>query len=172
MTIFYRKHSKYHTYAVEDNKPSLDTIKFSKGYYVAHNRPSLKDWNRTRRSKKLEVFSIRTDFLNYITAEIDKPVLLSQKHQEIEPPAPIALSRFTNLVYPVQNGEKTGKIVVRFFADKDGRVTNAIPSVKGTTIADKDLSQQCKEAMMKSRLLQPDKTIESGTVVFHFKLKQ
>jgi hypothetical protein len=55
-------------------------------------------------------------------------------------PAPIALSRFTNLVYPVHNGEKAGKIVVRFFADKDGRVTDAIPSVKGTTLTDKDMS--------------------------------
>lgn len=94
------------------------------------------------------------------------------RNGENKAPEPIPLTSFSNLIFPVHDGKKTGKIVVRFTVDADGRVTDAIPSVKGTTMSDEGLNQKCKEAMMKSRLLQSDTPIQSGTVVFHFKSKE
>lgn len=180
MTFFYKKYYKYRTYESVDNVPFPDSIRFSKGYYIIHERPSLKDWNIKVKSRKLTLLPSRDEFFKYVSMKTNvghsgpkKEVFYTNKHSAGDKtPAPIPLTSFSNLIFPVHNGEKTGKIVVRFTVDADGKVTNAIPSVKGTTLADTDLNQKCKEAMMRSRLLQPDKPIQSGTVVFHFKSKE
>jgi hypothetical protein len=86
---------------------------------------------------------------------------------------PIALRKFTNLVTPNDDGQKTGKIAVRITINKEGIVVNATPGVRGTTLNDRDLWQKCKEAVMGARLNQsstaPD--LQVGVVVFNFKVK-
>lgn len=86
---------------------------------------------------------------------------------------PIALRRFTNLITPSDDGQKTGKIAVRISINKEGIVTNAVPGVKGTTLNDRELWQKCKDAVMGARLNQsstaPD--VQVGVVVFNFKVK-
>jgi len=86
---------------------------------------------------------------------------------------PIALRRFTNLVTPQDDGQKTGKIAVRISINKEGIVINAVPGVKGTTLNDRELWQKCKEAVMGARLNQsanaPD--VQVGVVVFNFKVQ-
>jgi hypothetical protein len=86
---------------------------------------------------------------------------------------PIALRRFTNLVTPADDGQKTGKIAVRISINKEGIVINAVPGVKGTTLNDRELWEKCKEAVMGARLNQsstaPD--VQVGVVVFNFKVK-
>jgi hypothetical protein len=86
---------------------------------------------------------------------------------------PIALRRFTNLVTPNDDGQKTGKIAVRISINKEGVVIDATPGVKGTTLNDRELWQKCKDAVMGARLNQsssaPD--IQVGVVVFNFKVK-
>jgi hypothetical protein len=86
---------------------------------------------------------------------------------------PIALRRFTNLVTPKDDGQKTGKIAVRISINKEGIVINAVPGVKGTTLNDRELWQKCKEAVMGARLNQsstaPD--VQVGVVVFNFKVQ-
>jgi len=176
MTIFQKKYSRYRLYAAEDRHP-LDVIRFTKGYFVLHNRPSLKDWDMKGTSKKIIQSLNQTGFQNYITKDsslmrFHNHWLFAKFYQDTEPPIPIDLSRFTGLAYPIYRGEKTGNIVFFFIVEKDGRITNVIPGVKGTTLGDEDLNQKCKEAVMKSRLVQSDKTIQSGTVVFNFKLKE
>lgn len=176
MTIFYKKYSKYQTYADEHQHPP-DVIKFTKGYFVLHNRPSLKDWNMKGKSEKIIQAFNQTNFRNYIENDVsvrrsNNSWLFVKFNYETEPPAPIDRSRFTNLAYPGYSGQKTGKIVVFFIVEKDGRLTNVIPGVKGTTLLDEDLNQKCEEAVMKARFLKSDKTIQSGTVVFNFKLKE
>ena len=86
---------------------------------------------------------------------------------------PIALRRFTNLVTPQDDGQKTGKIAVRLSINKDGIVINAVPGVKGTTLNDRDLWQKCKEAVMGARLNQSDNApdVQVGVVIFNFKVK-
>ncbi|WP_316834585.1 energy transducer TonB [Pedobacter nutrimenti] len=86
---------------------------------------------------------------------------------------PIALRRFTNLVTPHDDGQKTGKIAVRISINRDGVVVNAVPGVKGTTLNDRDLWQKCKEAVMGARLNQSDNApdLQIGVVVFNFKVK-
>lgn len=86
---------------------------------------------------------------------------------------PIALRRFTNLVTPADDGQKTGKIAVRISINREGVVVAAVPGVKGTTLNDRDLWQKCKEAVMGARLNQADNApdLQVGIVVFNFKVK-
>ncbi|RZM25142.1 MAG: energy transducer TonB [Pedobacter sp.] len=86
---------------------------------------------------------------------------------------PIELRKFTNLVTPHDDGQKTGKIAVRITFNKEGVVINATPGVKGTTLSDRVLWQKCKDAVMGARLSAssagPD--VQNGVVVFNFKVK-
>jgi hypothetical protein len=86
---------------------------------------------------------------------------------------PIALRRFTNLVTPQDDGQKTGKIAVRITINKQGVVVDAIAGVKGTTLQDLDLWAKCKAAVMGARLNQSDSApdLQVGVVVFNFKVK-
>lgn len=85
----------------------------------------------------------------------------------------IALRKFTNLVTPQDDGQKTGKIAVRIKINKSGVVIDATPGVKGTTLNDRDLWQKCKDAVMGARLTQSDSApdVQIGVVVFNFKVK-
>jgi len=86
---------------------------------------------------------------------------------------PIALRRFTNLVTPQDDGQKTGKIAVRISINKQGIVVDAVPGVKGTTLQDIALWNKCKEAVMGARLNQSESApdLQVGVVVFNFKVK-
>lgn len=86
---------------------------------------------------------------------------------------PIALRRFTNLVTPQDDGQKTGKIAVRITINREGIVVDAVPGVKGTTLQDLGLWAKCKEAVMGARLNQSDSApdLQVGVVVFNFKVK-
>lgn len=86
---------------------------------------------------------------------------------------PIALRRFTNLVTPADDGQKTGKIAVRLSINKQGIVIDAVPGVKGTTLNDRELWQKCKEAVMGARLNQSENApdVQVGVVVFNFKVR-
>ncbi|MCD0489713.1 hypothetical protein LPB86_15835 [Pedobacter sp. MC2016-14] len=81
------------------------------------------------------------------------------------------ISRFSNLELPVNNGEKVGRIAVRFSVDKTGKVTSATPGTKGTTLGDKELYQKCKDALMNARFIQQDSIINSGIIIFKFTVK-
>jgi len=86
---------------------------------------------------------------------------------------PIDIRKFTNLVPPVDDGQKTGKIAVRIKVTKSGIVLDATPGVKGTTLNDRDLWQKCKDAVMKARVTEseggPD--VQIKVVIFYFKVK-
>jgi hypothetical protein len=86
---------------------------------------------------------------------------------------PIALRKFTNLVTPQDDGQKTGKIAVRIKINKSGVVIDATPGVKGTTLNDRELWQKCRDAVMGARLTQSDSApdVQIGVVVFNFKVK-
>lgn len=86
---------------------------------------------------------------------------------------PIALRKFTNLVLPQDDGQKTGKIAVRIQINKSGVVIAATPGVKGTTLHDTELWQKCKNAVMGARLTQSETApdVQTGIVVFNFKVK-
>jgi len=86
---------------------------------------------------------------------------------------PIELRKFTNLVTPQDDGQKTGKIAVRIKINKNGIVTDATPGVKGTTLNDRELWEKCRTAVMGARLTQSDSApdVQIGVVVFNFKVK-
>jgi len=86
---------------------------------------------------------------------------------------PIPLRKFTNLVTPQDDGQKTGKIAVRIKINRAGVVIDAIPGVKGTTLNDRELWQKCRAAVLGASLSAAENgpEIQVGVVVFNFKVK-
>jgi hypothetical protein len=95
------------------------------------------------------------------------------KSNSVSEVTPIALRKFTNLVMPQDDGQKTGKIAVQIKINKKGIVVDATPGVKGTTLNDKELWQKCKDAVMGASLTESETAtdIQTGVVVFNFKVK-
>ncbi len=86
---------------------------------------------------------------------------------------PIDLRKFTDLVLPQDDGQKTGKVAVRIKVTKSGQVLDATPGVKGTTLNDRELWQKCKDAVMKARVTQSESgpDVQLKIVIFYFKVK-
>lgn len=86
---------------------------------------------------------------------------------------PIPLSKFTNLVAPEDNGQKTGKIVVKIQVNRQGRVVSANAGAKGTTFSDAELFRKCESAVMNARLdaIENGPELRTALVVFNFKVK-
>lgn len=86
---------------------------------------------------------------------------------------PVDIRKFVDLVLPQDDGQKTGKIAVRIRVDKEGRVLDATPGVKGTTLNDRELWQKCKDAVMKARVAKSETGANEQlkVVIFYFKVK-
>lgn len=86
---------------------------------------------------------------------------------------PIDLRKFTDLVLPQDDGQKTGKVAVRIKVTRSGQVLDATPGVKGTTLNDRELWQKCKDAVMKARVTQSESgpEVQLKIVIFYFKVK-
>ncbi|GGI25126.1 energy transducer TonB [Pedobacter mendelii] len=86
---------------------------------------------------------------------------------------PIELRRFSNLVIPKDDGQKTGKIAVRIYFNKNGDITRANQELKGSTITDTELVNKCIQAVLNSSLSKSDVGTDNqtGVVVFNFKVK-
>lgn len=86
---------------------------------------------------------------------------------------PIELRKFSNLVIPKDDGQKTGKIAVRVYFNRSGSITDARIDLKGSTILDRDLQNKCIQAVLNSSL-SPSETgndKQAGIVIFNFKVK-
>ncbi|MES2808504.1 MAG: energy transducer TonB [Bacteroidota bacterium] len=68
------------------------------------------------------------------------------------------------------DGRHTGKVVVELRVDKNGNVIYARAGARGTTIVDAALLQKCEDAVKNSRLTAADTELQSGNVVFVFKV--
>lgn len=86
---------------------------------------------------------------------------------------PIPLSKFSNLVAPEDNGQKTGKIVVKIQVNRQGRVISATAGAKGTTFSDTELFRKCERAVMNATLdaIENGPEVRTAMVVFNFKVK-
>ncbi|RDC55424.1 energy transducer TonB [Pedobacter chinensis] len=86
---------------------------------------------------------------------------------------PIELRRFSNLVIPKDDGQKTGKIAIRIYFNKAGDITRANQELKGSTITDTELVNKCIQAVLNSSLSRTDVggDNQTGVVVFNFKVK-
>lgn len=72
--------------------------------------------------------------------------------------------------YDYQDG---GRVVVEVSVDRLGKVVQAVPGTKGSTILDENLLRVAKDAAMKARFeAKPDApTIQKGTITYNFILK-
>ncbi|MFD2864233.1 energy transducer TonB [Mucilaginibacter antarcticus] len=77
---------------------------------------------------------------------------------------------FTSRPKIEDNGRHTGKVVVELRVDKNGNVVYARAGARGTTIVDAALLQKCEDAVKNSRLTAADTELQSGNVVFVFKV--
>jgi hypothetical protein len=86
---------------------------------------------------------------------------------------PIPLSKFNNLVTPIDDGQETGKIVVKIRVNRNGQVISASAGARGTTFSNDALYRKCEKAVMNATLEKIDKgpEIRTAVVVFNFKVK-
>ncbi len=85
---------------------------------------------------------------------------------------PIPLSRFNNLVTPKDDGQQTGKIAIKAFYNKEGKITNAQVYLRTSTLTDSELQKKCLQAVLNSSLSKNEigGTDRSGIVTFYFKV--
>ena len=70
--------------------------------------------------------------------------------------------------------QEEGKVVVQIEVDKNGKVINAIPGIKGSTNTAECLRKAAKEAALKTTW-EPDKNalpIQKGFIIYNFSLKE
>jgi outer membrane biosynthesis protein TonB len=81
--------------------------------------------------------------------------------------------RALSLVKPPYDLQKDGIVVVAVTVDRNGRVTDATPGMKGSTTLDETLLKLAKEAALKTRFEQKNDApiIQKGTITYDFRLK-
>ncbi|TCC89533.1 energy transducer TonB [Pedobacter frigiditerrae] len=86
---------------------------------------------------------------------------------------PIPLSKFNNLVTPTDDGQETGKIVVKIRVNRNGQVISATAGAKGTTFSNDALFRKCERAVMNATLdrIENGPEVRTAVVVFNFKVK-
>ena len=83
---------------------------------------------------------------------------------------PLPLRRFANLQKPTDDGQKTGRIVIKVFFNKNGRIIKAMQSLKGSTTTDTELVNKCIQAVMNSSIIKAEEggDNQTGLVSFNF----
>ncbi len=78
-----------------------------------------------------------------------------------------------SLIKPPYDLQKEGVVVVAITVDRNGRVTDATPGIKGSTTLDGDLLRLAKEAALKTRFESSNDApiIQKGTITYVFRLK-
>ncbi len=86
---------------------------------------------------------------------------------------PIPLSRFNDIKTVDDNGQQTGKIVVKIRVNFEGKVIYALAGARGTTFTDEDLYRKCEQAVLGATLNKMYAGYENRTfiVVFNFRVK-
>lgn len=74
---------------------------------------------------------------------------------------------------PEFNHQVEGKVVVEVTVDRSGKVTSAVPGVKGSTTLDSYLLKAAKTAALSSKFNKKDDAAfyQKGTITYYFKLK-
>lgn len=83
---------------------------------------------------------------------------------------PLPLRRFANLQKPADDGQKTGRIVIRVYFNKTGRIIRATQNLKGSTTTDTELVNKCIQAVMNSSIIKAEEggDNQTGLVSFTF----
>jgi TonB family protein len=78
-----------------------------------------------------------------------------------------------NLPSPRTDLQKEGTVVVRITVDRNGKVTNAEPGVKGSTILDGELLEIARKAALASKFNTKDNApmYQQGTITYVFRLR-
>lgn len=78
-----------------------------------------------------------------------------------------------SLIKPPYDLQIEGVVVVAITVDRNGRVTDATPGIKGSTTLDGDLLRLAKEAALKTRFESSNDApiIQKGTITYVFRLK-
>jgi len=74
---------------------------------------------------------------------------------------------------PAYTSNEQGIVVVKIVVDRNGRVTAAIPGVKGSTTLDTALLEAAKQAALNTKFDKNEKapSKQTGTITYHFVLK-
>ncbi|MBK7710427.1 MAG: TonB family protein [Bacteroidales bacterium] len=80
---------------------------------------------------------------------------------------------FQNLPKPIYEYQGEGRVVVEVTVDRSGKVTQAVPGIKGSSTLDEYLLKVAKDAAMKASFeAKPDAPLfQKGTITYNFILK-
>lgn len=83
---------------------------------------------------------------------------------------PLPLRRFANLEKPTDDGQKTGRIVIRVYFNQSGKIIKATQSLKGSTTTDTELVNKCIKAVLNSSIIKAEEggDNQTGLVTFNF----
>jgi len=78
-----------------------------------------------------------------------------------------------SLPKPEYNAQVAGTVVVRIKVNRDGKVTNAVPGVKGSNTLNESLLEAAKKAALKARFNAKSDAAytQAGTITYHFVLQ-
>ncbi len=78
-----------------------------------------------------------------------------------------------SLIKPPYDLQKEGVVVVAITVDRNGRVTDATPGIKGSTTLDGDLLKLAKDAALKTTFESSNNApvIQKGTITYDFRLR-
>lgn len=78
-----------------------------------------------------------------------------------------------NLPIPAYSVQKAGSVVVTIMVDQYGKVTNAIPGAKGTTVQDATLWEAARKAALEAKFNTSSSapSVQRGTITYIFKLE-
>ena len=78
-----------------------------------------------------------------------------------------------NLPIPSYTVQNEGQVVVRIMVDQYGKVINAIPGAKGTTVQDATLWEAAKKAALEAKfnVSSSAPAVQEGSITYIFKLK-
>ncbi|WP_118194723.1 energy transducer TonB [Albibacterium indicum] len=67
--------------------------------------------------------------------------------------------------------QQSGKVAVEIRVNRDGRITSAKAGIRGTTISNHALLEECEEAVLAARLNSSDyaPSVQTGVIIFSFK---
>lgn len=85
---------------------------------------------------------------------------------------PLTPNNFVNLIKPVDDSQEKGKIAIKVYFNKSGKITSARVDLKGSTSANGELQQKCLKAVLSASLKPTEngRDNQTGTVIFYFGL--
>lgn len=152
------------------------TLKSSDGYSFSPDAGNFSASNKGR-SATTDFPTVLTNFYMNFNSTYDNSEVTAAEQSSRSSDAgtfyDLAGRRILSLPDPKYDSQITGVVVVAITVDPDGRVTEAVPGIKGSTTLDEHLLKVSRDAANQARFEpNPDApAVQKGTITYNFLLK-